>query len=46
MPSYVDTNDDAEIAAVAATLDKERRFLNRYIESEGYRWADMYSGAA
>jgi hypothetical protein len=46
MPSYVDTNDDAEIAAVAATLDKERRLLNRYIESEGYRWADMYSGAA
>jgi Ion channel len=46
MPSYVDTNDKAEIAAVAAALDKERRLLSGYIETEGYRWADIYSGAA
>jgi hypothetical protein len=46
MPSYVETNDDAGIAAVAALMDKERRLLNRYIETEGYNWVDMYSGAA
>jgi hypothetical protein len=46
VPSYVDTNDNAEIAAVAAALDKERRLLNGYIETEGYSWADIYSGAA
>jgi hypothetical protein len=46
MPAHVATNGEAGFPAAAAGLHKQRRLLNAYIETEGYRWVDMYSGAA